>query len=232
MEGAGFGQGGSSQRREPSHRKPAPAGNRSQGERLGGGGGIRTRGPREGTPVFKTGAFDHSATPPRKWLRVSLSGVWGALGLLLAEAFTRRARLLVSSARGSSFRFTRTCRVRGLRGSAAWAVASGFFAVMLEAEKGRPETEGYLDRYGWDVSEDEDSWRYYQRGSSSGSMAAMRVGGAPRLRLNARHRCGRYKGRRVLVCSALTCGGRIESTRGRQGAHHPTQRSVQRPRAR
>ncbi len=29
-----------------------------------GGGGIRTRGPRERTPVFKTGAFDHSATPP------------------------------------------------------------------------------------------------------------------------------------------------------------------------
>src|SRR4051794_3218747 len=30
-----------------------------------GGGGIRTRGPRERTPVFKTGAFDRSATPPR-----------------------------------------------------------------------------------------------------------------------------------------------------------------------
>ncbi len=31
-----------------------------------GGGGIRTRGPRERTPVFKTGAFDRSATPPRR----------------------------------------------------------------------------------------------------------------------------------------------------------------------
>src|SRR4051812_14695287 len=30
-----------------------------------GGGGIRTRGPRRRTPVFKTGAFDRSATPPR-----------------------------------------------------------------------------------------------------------------------------------------------------------------------
>jgi hypothetical protein len=30
-----------------------------------GGGGIRTRGPLARTPVFKTGAFDHSATPPR-----------------------------------------------------------------------------------------------------------------------------------------------------------------------
>src|SRR6185369_3870419 len=31
-----------------------------------GGGGIRTRGPRERTPVFKTGAFDRSATPPSR----------------------------------------------------------------------------------------------------------------------------------------------------------------------
>src|SRR4051812_30462600 len=29
-----------------------------------GGGGIRTHGPRERTPVFKTGAFNRSATPP------------------------------------------------------------------------------------------------------------------------------------------------------------------------
>jgi hypothetical protein len=30
----------------------------------GGGGGIRTHGTREDTLVFKTNAFDHSATPP------------------------------------------------------------------------------------------------------------------------------------------------------------------------
>ncbi len=30
----------------------------------GGEGGIRTHGPREGTTVFKTAAFDHSATSP------------------------------------------------------------------------------------------------------------------------------------------------------------------------
>src|SRR5262245_45164770 len=29
-----------------------------------GGGGIRTHGPLARTPVFKTGAIDHSATPP------------------------------------------------------------------------------------------------------------------------------------------------------------------------
>ena len=33
---------------------------------VGGEGGIRTHGPRERTPVFKTGALDHSATSPRK----------------------------------------------------------------------------------------------------------------------------------------------------------------------
>ena len=31
---------------------------------LGGGGEIRTHGPITQTPVFKTGAIDHSATPP------------------------------------------------------------------------------------------------------------------------------------------------------------------------
>ena len=36
----------------------------------GGGGGIRTHGTLPRTPVFKTGAFDHSATPPvRAWYR-------------------------------------------------------------------------------------------------------------------------------------------------------------------
>ena len=33
---------------------------------IGGGGGIRTPGTREGTSVFKTGAFNHSATPPER----------------------------------------------------------------------------------------------------------------------------------------------------------------------
>ena len=31
---------------------------------IGGGGGIRTHGRLSPTSVFKTGAFDHSATPP------------------------------------------------------------------------------------------------------------------------------------------------------------------------
>ena len=32
---------------------------------IGGGGGIRTRDAVAGIPVFKTGAFNRSATPPR-----------------------------------------------------------------------------------------------------------------------------------------------------------------------
>ena len=33
----------------------------------GGGGGIRTHGRLSPTSVFKTGAFNHSATPPTKF---------------------------------------------------------------------------------------------------------------------------------------------------------------------
>jgi hypothetical protein len=38
--------------------------NRDVLEGNGGGGGIRTPGAREGSTVFKTVAFNHSATPP------------------------------------------------------------------------------------------------------------------------------------------------------------------------
>jgi hypothetical protein len=34
--------------------------------RSGGGSGIRTLGGLTPSPVFKTGAFDHSAKPPRR----------------------------------------------------------------------------------------------------------------------------------------------------------------------
>ena len=36
-----------------------------QGRGNGGGGGIRTHGTISRTPVFKTGALNRSATPPR-----------------------------------------------------------------------------------------------------------------------------------------------------------------------
>jgi metal-responsive CopG/Arc/MetJ family transcriptional regulator len=40
---------------------------------------------------------------------------------------------------------------------------SGLLAQLLEAELVREQTRRYLDRYGWDVAEDEASWQEYQR---------------------------------------------------------------------
>ena len=51
----------------------------------GGGGGIRTHGSLSTTPVFKTGALNRSATPPRFWRR---AGTWW----IGARASRRRER--------------------------------------------------------------------------------------------------------------------------------------------
>jgi metal-responsive CopG/Arc/MetJ family transcriptional regulator len=40
---------------------------------------------------------------------------------------------------------------------------SGLLAQLLEAEQVREQTRRYLDRYGWDVAEDEEQWRTYQK---------------------------------------------------------------------
>lgn len=40
---------------------------------------------------------------------------------------------------------------------------SGLLASLLEAERIREQTRRYLDIHGWDVTEDEESWRKYQR---------------------------------------------------------------------
>ncbi|MGH9323320.1 MAG: hypothetical protein ACRD21_18275 [Vicinamibacteria bacterium] len=40
---------------------------------------------------------------------------------------------------------------------------SGLLASLLEAEQVREQTRRYLDRYGWDVADDEEAWRVYQR---------------------------------------------------------------------
>jgi len=40
---------------------------------------------------------------------------------------------------------------------------SGLLAQLLEAERIREQTRGYLDRHGWDVCEDDEAWREYQR---------------------------------------------------------------------
>jgi metal-responsive CopG/Arc/MetJ family transcriptional regulator len=40
---------------------------------------------------------------------------------------------------------------------------SGLLAQLLESERIREQARRYLDRYGWDVCEDDEAWREYQR---------------------------------------------------------------------
>lgn len=40
---------------------------------------------------------------------------------------------------------------------------SGLLAGLLEAERIREQVRLYIDRHGWDVAEDENAWRQYQR---------------------------------------------------------------------
>ena len=50
----------------------------------------------------------------------------------------------------------RTARSRGTSRSV-------LLARLLEAERVRQQTLRYLDRHGWDVADDEEKWRKYQR---------------------------------------------------------------------
>ena len=58
-------------------------------EKIGGEGGIRTHGTLSRTPVFKTGAFDHSATPPAKGDLATLAAIVKRLRGNSAEAHAR-----------------------------------------------------------------------------------------------------------------------------------------------
>jgi hypothetical protein len=40
---------------------------------------------------------------------------------------------------------------------------SGLLAQLLEAERIREQTRRYISRHGWDVCEDDEAWRRYQR---------------------------------------------------------------------
>lgn len=40
---------------------------------------------------------------------------------------------------------------------------SGLLAELLDEARVRAQTREYLDEHGWDVAEDEDAWRTYQR---------------------------------------------------------------------
>ncbi len=79
----------------------------------GGGGGIRTHGPRERTPVFKTGAFNRSATPP---------------GVRIARATYCKGRFR-SSARYPN-------RVPGAKSRASATLAVDFWHLLAAASPG------------------------------------------------------------------------------------------------
>jgi len=40
---------------------------------------------------------------------------------------------------------------------------SGYLAELLETERVRRQVREYIDRHGWDVSEDDKAWRRHQR---------------------------------------------------------------------
>lgn len=58
-----------------------------------GGGGIRTHDALAGIPDFKSGAFDHSATPPGEMNRSDFQAVEGGGGAQIARSFARTTGL-------------------------------------------------------------------------------------------------------------------------------------------
>lgn len=40
---------------------------------------------------------------------------------------------------------------------------SGLLAELLEAARQQKQLSAYLDRHGWDIAEDDEAWREYQR---------------------------------------------------------------------
>ena len=44
---------------------------------------------------------------------------------------------------------------------------SGLLAQLLQAERIREQVKRYIDRHGWDVAEDEESWRRVQQGRAA-----------------------------------------------------------------
>ena len=69
----------------------------------GGGGGIRTHGTRKRPTVFKTAAFDHSATPPTGEAGAS----WNLASLAEGHVITSLAKMTT----GETTMFARDCRV-------------------------------------------------------------------------------------------------------------------------
>lgn len=47
------------------------------------------------------------------------------------------------------------------------ASRSGLLAELLEAERVQQRMRAYIDRHGWDLVEDDEAWREFQRGRMS-----------------------------------------------------------------
>ena len=77
----------------------------------GGGGRIRTHGTREGTTVFKTAAFNHSATPPLSPIIYRFSSRSGESGGLARRATGGRRRRTLTVRRGGRRSATQSGRV-------------------------------------------------------------------------------------------------------------------------
>jgi len=91
---------------------------------IGGRGGIRTHGALAGTPVFKTGALNHSATLPALW-KPALSKAEG----VAKEAIAPKSRCLIdhlSLARTAPY----TCKQKPGRNPAV----HGFLGMLLHPE--------------------------------------------------------------------------------------------------
>src|SRR6202035_1464247 len=86
-----------------------------------GGGEIRTHGTLAGPPVFKTGAFDHSATPPGCALILSKGRDWSKQSLTRSLDQCRDCRKLSPARMG----LARTGRFAVTMGAKAPAIERG-----------------------------------------------------------------------------------------------------------
>ena len=70
-----------------SEEKPVNCSDKLMGKQASGEGGIRTHGALTDTPVFKTGALNHSATSPGRLPRTRLYSGFPVLSRPIAELF-------------------------------------------------------------------------------------------------------------------------------------------------
>ena len=79
-----------------------------------GGEGIRTPGTVAGTAVFKTAAFDHSATPPSTSVCSSFSTTWTSPDRRFGRSFTSYSRSYPAP-------LPNTCTASRIKASFVWA---------------------------------------------------------------------------------------------------------------